>query len=77
MHLTLTLAHNGQPLNLFLSGNFAVHHYMDTKDGCIQDGVHNNGGWHVKETPEEILEQIKQFFGRPSNVLPSPDQAVQ
>lgn len=51
---------SGVPLTLYLSSNFAV----TTIDGTtyIMDGVHNNGGWKVKETQQEIEFEIEQWL---------------
>ena len=62
IHLELT-APKGlgkDTVHLFLSKNhpFVVHSY----DGftIIKDGLHNNGGWRVFETVEEVLAMIEE-----------------
>jgi len=41
-----------------LNSNFVIH---EENKGCrIVDGVHNNGGWHVKDSYEEVIEKIKK-----------------
>jgi hypothetical protein len=49
-------------LTLILTSNFAVTPSCPKnypRSNCvIQDGVHNNGGWYVRETYEEVMAQI-------------------
>jgi len=49
--LTLT---NGVKFSFIINGNVAF------SDGYYQDGNHNNGGYKVKETREEIKALIKK-----------------
>lgn len=65
IELKLTLQ-RGQPIHLFLSSTFAVVPKKYTWEGeervgsIISDGVHNNGGWVVREQMPAVLSQIKQ-----------------
>jgi hypothetical protein len=67
--LELTLASSTEikhPLLLVLNGNFAVHRNFPVRDkpakgAIIDDGVHNNGGWTVNESYEEVLEMIDTY----------------
>ena len=65
IELKLTLQ-RGQPIHLFLSSNFAVVPKTYTWEGeervgsSISDGVHNNGGWIVREQLPAVLSQIRQ-----------------
>ncbi len=71
--LNLTHVYKNRPLLLVLSTNFAVSETDEERVGCVvDDGVHNNGGWRVKETREEIIEMMnaqkqkltrKEIFG--------------
>ncbi len=65
IELKLTLQ-RGQPIHLFLNSNFAVTPTKYTWEGeervgsSISDGVHNNGGWVVREQVPAVLSQIRQ-----------------
>ena len=67
--LELTLASSTEtvrPLLLVLNGNFAVRRYFPDRDKpakgtVIEDGVHNDGGWKVKESYEEVLKMINTY----------------
>lgn len=62
--LNLTSAFNSKaaPVTLFLANNFSVSKPIDSSyrlaGACVNDGVHNNGGWYVQETYEEVIEMI-------------------
>lgn len=49
-----------KPITLYLSTNFAV----TTTGGTTRliDGVHNNGGWHLDETQQEVEFEIEQWL---------------
>jgi hypothetical protein len=49
-----------EPITLYLSTNFAVYAFEGTT--CIVDGVHNNGGWKVEETQQDIEFEIEQWL---------------
>jgi hypothetical protein len=59
--VTFTLA-NDKPLTLFVgAGNLAV-----TLNGSytrISDGVHNNGGWDVQESYDEVIARLSIALG--------------
>lgn len=44
-------------LNIEMIGDISRYKENITKVGIL---THNNGGWNVSETPEEILELIKK-----------------
>ena len=65
--LHLTNKHGGRPLHMYLSGNFTVYHRTDEHRSradeittVIMDGLHNNGGWHVEESIEEVNRMINE-----------------
>ena len=43
---------SGKKITVVLSGNATF------SDNRYQDGTHNNGGWPVKESREEIIQLI-------------------
>ena len=52
-------------ITLYLSGNFTVTtSHNSSSNGVyetiVDDGVHNNGGWSVQETPEDINWEISK-----------------
>ena len=53
-----------KPITLYLSSNFAVHTIEGTT--CIVDGVHNNGGWKVEETQQDIEFEIERWLAEES-----------
>jgi len=55
MVIVLTLE-SGRSITLHLIGNFAV--LPNGTGSTILDGVHNNGGWCVKESYDEVTERI-------------------
>ena len=58
IELELEEEETGVPVMLHLTGNFAV---VPTETGggsTILDGVHNNGGWRVRESYDEVTERI-------------------
>ena len=57
--ITLTLADTKAKCN-FVLGNANFTFYSDS-DGVtrFQDGNHNNGGWTVLESVDEIVEQLR------------------
>ena len=65
--ITLELQNGGgsnpkRYITLFLSGmeNLAI---TDDKDGSsLNDGRHNNGGWPLKLTQQEIVAQLSELF---------------
>lgn len=65
IELKLTLQ-RGQPIHLFLNSNFAIRSTEYTWEGeervgsKISDGVHNNGGWVVREQVPAVISQIRQ-----------------
>lgn len=65
MILNLTLVYKDEPILLMMAGNFAVIESDDGVGCVVLDGVHNNGGWKVKETREEVVAMIKaQVMGQ-------------
>ena len=65
--LHLTNKHGGTPLHMYLTGNFTVYQRMsehrsraNENTTVIMDGLHNNGGWHVEESIEEVNRMINE-----------------
>ena len=65
--LHLTNKHGGRPLHMYLTGNFTVYQRMsehrsraNENTTVIMDGLHNNGGWHVEESIEEVNRMINE-----------------
>ena len=59
--IKLTSKTNGKPI-YFIINNRNISMYRSSREDVTiyQDGNHNNGGWRVVETPEEIIELIKK-----------------
>jgi len=50
---------SGRKATIGLSGNFVV--YEKDDGGCrLADGVHNNGGWDIKDSYKEVINKIKK-----------------
>jgi hypothetical protein len=52
---------------MYLKGNFTVYERLDEHEyrendltTVIMDGLHNNGGWHVEESVEEVNRMISE-----------------
>ena len=52
---------------MYLAGNFTVYQRMsehrsraNENTTVIMDGLHNNGGWHVEESIEEVNRMINE-----------------
>ena len=61
IELTLEDKETGVPVTLHLTGNFSV---TPTETGSvIDDGEHNNGGWRVRESYDEVTERIILLMG--------------
>lgn len=62
--LHLTNRHGGTPLHMYLTGNFTMYERYDHNKPkaitVIMDGCHNNGGWHVEESVEEVNRMINE-----------------
>ena len=60
--LELTLS-NGNPTMFIIDGNFNVTKWdSESGVGCvINDGNHNNGGWKIKESYEDVIAKIKSL----------------
>lgn len=43
----------------FMKNNYG--HEPPTLTTNITDGLHNNGGWEVKETYEQVLEKLREL----------------
>lgn len=65
IELKLTTTY-GETVHLFLNSNFAIRSMEYMRNGeshvgsLIVDGVHNNGGWVVREQVAAVLSQIRQ-----------------
>jgi hypothetical protein len=66
--LKLTCSIKNKPILLALQGNFVVTYppepdYLNAYNNVgavVCDGIHNNGGWKVRETFDEIMEMINE-----------------
>ena len=54
----LTLVDSGKPITIYFSNNLTVIPTYHNDGSLIQDGNHNNGGWTVLESYEEVMKQI-------------------
>ena len=61
---------------MYLAGNFTVYHRTDEHRSradeittVIMDGLHNNGGWHVEESIEEVNRMINEQLNKESYSL--------
>ena len=59
--IDLTLE-NGQEATFIINGNAVFYDYK------FVDGVHNNGGWPVRETRKQIREKILKAIRRSENL---------
>jgi len=57
--ITLTLKNiDNEKIDFIINGNVAY------GDNFFQDGNHNNGGWKVEETREEIRSKINEALSK-------------
>ena len=55
----------GNKVTIFFNNNIAVSTSKSTVDGKdveavrVMDGLHNNGGWSVKESYKDVIRMIK------------------
>jgi hypothetical protein len=53
---------SGSQVTIFFTDKVTVHQYYRNRDGgdavCVMDGLHNNGGWEVKGTYQEVVDKI-------------------
>ena len=58
---------SGNQVTIFFTDKVTVQKYRD-KDGidevCVMDGLHNNGGWKVKGTYQEVVNKVKFAIGK-------------
>ena len=59
--IKLTECYNGDDKDLILNADMLQAMYLDGKRTRILHPSHNNGGWYVRETPQQILELIKKL----------------
>jgi hypothetical protein len=59
--IKLTECYNGEGKDLFLNADTIEGMYVEGKRTRLLHPSHRNGGWYVKETPEQILKLIKQL----------------
>jgi hypothetical protein len=56
----------GGEVTIFFTDKVTVQKYRNS-DGldevCIMDGMHNNGGWKVKGSYQEVVNKIKFAIG--------------
>jgi hypothetical protein len=54
---------DGNKVTIFFSTNLTVVQSKNTNtkepETCVMDGLHNNGGWHVKESYDNVIRAIK------------------
>lgn len=51
-------SNDGTPLKLFLTGKNGLAICTDGGQTYFLDGLHRNGGWKVKESPDEITAKL-------------------
>jgi len=59
--LSLTLQGSGKRLTIVINGTIAIAESTEKGHTTITDGTHNNGGWEVKESYEEIITQLEKL----------------
>ena len=59
--IKLTECYNKATEDIYINVEMIQGMYVEGKRTRLQHPSHNNGGWYVKETPEQILELIKQL----------------
>ncbi len=60
--ITLTFKDNSEVKFTIPAGGVNWVFYKDSKGfTTICDGIHNNGGWVVRETPEQITELLSKI----------------
>ena len=62
--LTLTLKDSNNPLTIYFTTNLAVcigkNSNTNEKEIRVMDGLHNNGGWNVKESYDQVIAKIDE-----------------
>jgi hypothetical protein len=57
---------SGSQVTIFFTDKVTVNQYRN-RDGvdevCVMDGLHNNGGWKVKGTYQEVVNKVKFAIG--------------
>ena len=56
--LELTL-NSGDKITFLVNGTFSVR--ADEFGTKVQDGTHNNGGWPVQESYQEVIKKLKEL----------------
>ena len=59
--IKLQECYNGNEKDLFLNVDMIQAMCVEGKRTRLLHPSHNNGGWYVRETPEQILKLIKQL----------------
>jgi hypothetical protein len=59
--IKLTQCYNGNEKQVYYNAEMIQAMYNEGKITRLLHPSHNNGGWYVKETPEQILELIKKL----------------
>ena len=59
--IKVTECYSGKGTEMYLNVEMIQAMYIEGNHTCLRHPSHNNGGWHIKETPEEILKLIKQL----------------
>jgi hypothetical protein len=55
--IKLTECYN-EPKDIYINVEMIGGMYVEGKRTCLKHLCHNNGGYYIKETPEEILKLI-------------------
>jgi hypothetical protein len=58
--IELTSARTGLKIAFFVTGNITVAEIKEEGKTLLNDGNHNNGGWMVKESYEEVIKKLKE-----------------
>jgi hypothetical protein len=59
--IKLTECYNFETKEIYINVEMIQAMYVDGKRTRLSHPSHNNGGWYVKETPEQILQLIKKL----------------
>ena len=59
--IKLTECYSDKEKQTYFNAEMIQAFYVDGNRTRLKHPSHNNGGWYVKETPEQILKLIKQL----------------
>lgn len=61
-HISLPITDGGE-VTLFINGPISVYSSMKRPNECrVQDGNHNNGGWPIALSRQEVVKRIAALF---------------